>query len=122
MLESRSKDDSFAHPRVGLFAGGFAVCLTAVALAAGADRAASPNATPQFGWMPSASTNVDRKSVPGSRLLTGDAASRPVSEMAFERGQVDGAGSCYFVFGSAYFRAAVRRLLVGVPAYGGSLC
>ncbi len=55
MLESRANDDSFAHRPIGLFAGVFTACLTAAALAAGTDRAASANAIPQFasanfGW------------------------------------------------------------------------
>jgi hypothetical protein len=49
------KDASPACRRVGLSAGGLAVCLTAAALAAGAARAESASAVPQFasvnfGW------------------------------------------------------------------------
>jgi len=44
----RSKDASSACRRVGLSAGGFAVCLTVVTLAVGTARAESANAIPQF--------------------------------------------------------------------------
>jgi hypothetical protein len=55
MLGLRSKDESLAPRCIGLSAGGFAVCLTAVTLAAGTARAESSNAIPQFasanfGW------------------------------------------------------------------------
>ena len=55
MLGSRSKDESLAPRGIGLSAGGFAVCLTAVTLAAGTARTEPSNAIPQFasanfGW------------------------------------------------------------------------
>jgi hypothetical protein len=55
MLGLRSKDESLAPRGIGRSAGGFAVCLTAVTLAAGTARAESSNAAPQFasanfGW------------------------------------------------------------------------
>jgi hypothetical protein len=55
MLELRSKDESPVRRCIGLSAGAFAVCLTAVTLADGAARAESANAIPQFaspdfGW------------------------------------------------------------------------
>jgi len=51
----RSKDESLARRCIGLSAGGFAVCLTALTLAAGTARAESANAVPKFasaifGW------------------------------------------------------------------------
>ena len=55
MLGSRSKYESLAPRGIGLSAGAFAVCLTAVTLAAGTARTESSNAVPQFasanfGW------------------------------------------------------------------------
>jgi hypothetical protein len=55
MLEARSKADSVARRCLGRSAGGFAVCLAAATLAAGAERAAPANAVPpfastDFGW------------------------------------------------------------------------
>ena len=55
MRGSRSKDQSLACRCIGLSAGGFAVCLTAATLGAGAARAESASATPpfasaNFGW------------------------------------------------------------------------
>ena len=55
MLELRSKDESPVRRCIGLSAGAFAVCLTAVTLADGAARAELANAIPQFaspdfGW------------------------------------------------------------------------
>jgi hypothetical protein len=55
MLEMRSKNRSLAHRCTGLAAGGFAVCLTAATLLAGAALAAPADAVPQFasadfGW------------------------------------------------------------------------
>ena len=54
-MPGRSKHPSLARHCVGLSAGDFAVCLTAVTLAAGIARAESSNAIPQFasanfGW------------------------------------------------------------------------
>src|SRR5258708_11681484 len=48
MLGLRSKDEPLARCGIGLSAGGFAVCLAAVTLAAGSARAESSNAIPQF--------------------------------------------------------------------------
>jgi hypothetical protein len=55
MPGSRSKDESCTRRHIGLSAAGFAVCLTAATFAAGAARAESANAIPQFasadfGW------------------------------------------------------------------------
>jgi hypothetical protein len=49
MLEMRSKNQSLARRCMGVLAGGFAVCLTAMTLAAGTAPAASADAIPQFG-------------------------------------------------------------------------
>ncbi len=55
MLEARSKAESLARFCLGLSSCGFAVCMTAVTLAAGAERAAPADAIPpfasaSFGW------------------------------------------------------------------------
>jgi hypothetical protein len=55
MVEAMSKTRSPAHRRVGSTAGGLAICLTAVTLAAAVGRAAPTNTIPQFasagfGW------------------------------------------------------------------------